>query len=232
MIRRQAALRGAVLAATGGAIAPEALAGAWSQPAGATQSIVSVSREDGDFGESWRIDSFNDYGFGDGWGVTLKAETQIRIDDLYDERSGWRIGAQKAFAIGERGSVSVNVAYLAGESLDGVECEGDGYEVRAAAGTSFSFLGREGFVTVEAGQRNRNDCRRSVLEFASGWEIAPDWSVGVKAWQEGGGETGSAKAELSLQYNLGFARVGAGWRREISGNFKEDGWVVSARFDY
>ena len=67
-----------------------------------------------------------------------------------------------------------------------------------------------------------------MLEVAAGLEFAPSWNLGLKARQDGGSD-GSAKAELNLGYDLGFVGVGVGWRQEISGNFEEKGWIVSAQ---
>lgn len=220
-------VRGALLLATSGSLAPIAHAGAWSLKEGEQQWFATVSRESGDFGQAWRADDVTEMGFGDGWGVNLKLETQIRIGDTYDDRSGTRIGVQKAFAVGERGSIAVQASLLTGESLDGPECEGGGFEARMAAGTSFQVMGREGFVNAEAAQRFRGDCQRTVVEVATGIAFAPSWNFGLKAWQDGG-PGGSTKAELNLAYDFGFMGIGVGWRQEVSGNFEEKGWIVSA----
>lgn len=221
-------LRGVMLLAASSPLAPIAHAGAWSVPEGKQQWYATVSRETGDFGQAWRADDFTEVGVGDGWQVVTKFESQISIGDTYDDRSGFRVGVQKAFAIDDRTSFSLLASYLGGESLDGAECVGGGYEVRAAIGRSFALGDREGYVNVEAGHRARDDCERNVLEVAAGLEFAPSWNLGLKAWQDGGSD-GSAKAELNLGYDLGFVGVGIGWRQEISGNFEEKGWIVSAQ---
>ncbi len=166
-------LRGVVLLATSGSLAPVANAGAWSVPAGEQQWHATVSRETGDFGQAWRADDFTEVGIGDGWQVVTKFESQITIGDTYDDRSGFRLGVQKAFAIDDRTSFSLLASYLGGESLDGAECAGGGYEVRAAIGRSFSLGGREGYLYVEAGHRSREGCERNVFEVATGLEFAP-----------------------------------------------------------
>jgi hypothetical protein len=228
MFPRGALGRGILLVAASGAVAPNAHAGAWTLAEGMQKWFATISREDGDFGQAWRTDDFSELGLGDGWGLTAKFESEIRISDQYDDRSGFRVGLQKAFALGERGSVSVSASVLAGESLDGPECIGEGLEARAAIGTSFNLWGREGFVNVEAGQRSRGGCDRSVVEFSSGYQFARSWTLGLKSWREGGAETGSAKAEVMLAYDFDIVSVGVGWREEISGNFDEKGWVLVA----
>ena len=50
----------------------------------------------------------------------------------------------------------------------------------------------------------------------------------LTAWREGGAETASAKVELMLAYDFEIVAVGVGWREEISGNFDEKGWVLTA----
>lgn len=204
-------------------------AGAWSLPAGSQQWIASVSRETGDFGESWRAEDYTEFGMGDGWAFNAKVESEIRISDIYDDRSGVRLGIQKAFALGERASFSVQASALAGESLDGPECPGGGYEARAAIGTSFVLWGREGYVNAEAGRRERGNCARTSAELALGLSIADDWALGLKAWQDGGGDTGSTKTEVSLTRYFGGIGVGLGWREEVSGNFSQRGWLVTAQ---
>lgn len=220
-------LRGALVLAASSTLAPAAHAGAWSVADGEQKWFATISRETGDFGQAWRADDFTEIGIGDGWQVVTKLETQIRIGDTYDDRSGFRLGVQKAFAIDDRTSFSLLASYLGGESLDGVECAGEGYEVRAAIGTSFSVAGRNGFVNVEAGHRARDACERNVFEAAAGVEVAPSWNLGLKAWQDGGAD-GSTKAEINLTYAFDGLGVGVGWREEVSGNFAEKGWVVSA----
>ena len=198
-------------------------------PAGAHSWLASISRETGDFGEAWRADDFTEIGMGDGWGVNIKVESEIRIGTTYDGRSGARLGIQKAFSLGDRGSIAIQASALLGESLGGVECEGEGYEVRAAIGSSFNLWGQEGFVNLESGHRTRGDCERSVTEAAIGYDFAPGWNLTFKAWTEGGAETGVAKAEASLMRDFWGLGIGVGWREEISGNFEEKGWVVNAR---
>jgi hypothetical protein len=46
--------RGVLLAAAGGAIAPNAHAGAWALADGMQKWFATISREDGDFGQAWR----------------------------------------------------------------------------------------------------------------------------------------------------------------------------------
>lgn len=228
MISNGARWRGILLVAASGAIAPNANAGAWTLAEGVQTWFATISREDGDFGQAWRTDDFGELGLGDGWGLTSKFESEIRIGDTYDDRSGFRIGLQKAFPIGDRASFALSASVLAGESLDGPECVGEGLEARAAIGTSFNWWGREGFVNIEAGQRARGGCERAVVEFSTGYEVAPSWMLGFKSWSEGGAETGSAKAELMLAYDFEVVAVGVGWREEVSGNFDEKGWVLTA----
>jgi len=213
-------------------IAPAAEAGAWSLPEGVQQWLATISRETGDFGEAWRADDFTEFGLGDDWALNFKVESEIRINTTFDDRSGARIGLQKAFPIGERGSIAFLASALVGESLDGIDCEGEGYEVRAAAGTSFNLWGREGFVNAEAGHRARGDCSRDVGELAVGLNFAPDWHVNLKAWSEGGGETGVAKVEASVMHDFWGIGVGIGWREEVSGNFEEKGWVLNGRMRF
>ena len=84
-------------------------------------------------------------------------------------------------------------------------------------------------MNLESGHRTRGDCERSVTEAAVGYDFAPGWNFTVKAWTEGGAETGVAKAEVSLMRDFWGLGIGVGWREEISGNFEEKGWVVNER---
>lgn len=193
------------------------------------QWFATLSRETGDFGETWRADDFTEFGLGDGWGLNLKVESEIRINSTFDDKSGLRLGILKAFPLGDRGSFAITASALGGESLDGIDCQGEGYEVRAALGTSFNAWGHEGFVNVETGHRARKDCERNVAELAIGLDLDPDWQVSLKLWSEGGGETGVAKVEASLMRDFWGVGIGVGWREEISGNFEEKGWVLNGR---
>jgi hypothetical protein len=233
MVGGSASLRWLVVISGVAPLAAPAFAGAWTQKAGESQTISSVSRETGDFGEAWRSDEYLETGFGGGWGFNLKVEGEIRIADTYDDRTAFRAGLQKSFALGERASFSVIASWLGGEALDGPECESDGYEARTALGSSYAIGSREAFVNLEAAWRARGeDCERGVIEAAAGIEFAPRWSVLVKAWHEEGDGALSAKAEASLVHDFGPMAVGLGWREEISGAFEERGWLVTARAAY
>jgi hypothetical protein len=219
------ALRSALILAGVEALSPVAHAGAWALPEGEERWFASVSRESGDFGQAWRTDSYSELGLGDGWAVNGKLESEIRVGTTYDDRSGVRLGVQRAFPIGERGSISIQTSLLAGESLDGPECLGSGYEARAAIGTSFSMLGREGFVNVEAGRRVRDDCERNIFEVATGLELAPSWKLGLKAWQDGSGAASSAKLSFRPPLTLVCVRsVLAGGRKSPGTSAKKGGW--------
>ena len=90
--------------------------------------------------------------------------------------------------------------------------------------------GREGFVNVEAAWRARGEnCERGPVEAAAGLEFAPGWNMLVKTWHEEGDGALSARAEASLSRDFGMFAVGVGWREEISGEFDEKGWIVTAR---
>lgn len=207
-------------------------AGAWSPPAGVGQSITSVSKDEADFGDKWRAEDYFEYGFGAGWGLHFKAEAElattpgvaIRLDDA---QSDYRIGVQKSFAIGERAAVAVQASALAGDALDGLLCGGSGYEARALAGTSFSLLGRSGFVDVEAGYRSRgSQCERVVGEATLGFDLTDNWSVVAKTWGEEGDDVRSQKVEAELYRSFGNFRLGLGYREEVGGRFEEKGVVV------
>ena len=70
------------------------------------------------------------------------------------------------------------------------------------------------------------------MEVATGLEFAPDWNLTLKAWDERGNQSRSAKAEVGLSRDFGMFSVGAGWREEISGEFDEKGWVLMGRASF
>lgn len=209
-------------------LAEPAFAGAWTQPISGSQTISSISREEHSAGETWRADNFGEYGLGGGWGFNMKFETEMRFTTDDDKRLGFHAGVQKSFPIGERASFSMIATYLGGESLDGPDCLGQGYETRAAIGTSFSMGEREGFVNAELGWRARGSCQREVFEVTAGIDIAPSIGLVAKVWNDDSTFAQSTKAETTLLYELAddFA-IGFGWREELSGDFEEQGWVLS-----
>ena len=178
----------------------------------------------------WRTENLTESGIGGGWGLNLKLENEKRLAGPGDDRTGWRLGLQKSFALGDRTSAALIASYIGGDSFDSSFCQGDGVETRAALGTSFQLLGREAFVNAEAGYRTREDqdCERILGEFAFGMDLAPNLSATLKTWAEDGEEGRSAKVEASLLYDFGPLAVGLGWREEVSGAFEEKGWLVSA----
>ena len=121
-------------------------------------------------------------------------------------------------------------SYLGGESLDGPDCDSEGVETRAAIGTSYPVLGREAFVNVEAGFKSRGEtCQHEVYEITAGIDVAPRLGFIAKVWSEDGEFGQSTKTETTLLYDWDDTlAIGLGWREEVSGDFEEQGWVVSA----
>jgi hypothetical protein len=220
-----------MLAASGAALCGEhAFAGAWVQQPGHRQQITDVSRERGDFGETWHTSAFSQYGLSKTWGGTLKVDTQIREDQQYDDRTALQAGVQRAFSFGPRGGMlSLGGSLLAGEALEGPDCRGNGWELRAAYGLSAKVAGHNGYVNVEAAFNERGSaCRRNLVEGAAGIDITPKFHVIVKAWSETGDKARSAKAEAGLLYDISKKySAGLGYRQEISGAFNESGFVAS-----
>lgn len=208
------------------AVAPSADAGAWVPERGDGQMILSLAREAGDFGVTWRADDYLEYGVGGGWALNLKLENQIRTRDGFDDRFGGRVGVQRSFMVGERMSVGVQAALLGGEALEGPVCAGTGVEARAMAGLSFPLGGRDAFVNVEAGVRERDGCSRTLAEVAAGVDLGGDWRALGKAWSENGDRAHSTKAEIGLLRDIGRISLGLGYRAEVSGDFNEDGVVA------
>jgi hypothetical protein len=220
-----------MLAASGAlACAEQAFAGAWVQEPGHRQQITDISRERGDFGETWFTSVFSQYGLGGHWGGTLKVDTQIREDQAYDDRTALSAGLQRAFSFGQRGGVmSLGGSLLAGEALEGPDCRGNGWELRAAYGLSGKVAGHNGYVNVEAAFNERGSaCQRNLVEGAAGIDVTPKVHVIVKAWSETGDKARSAKAEADLLYDINKKySAGLGYRQEISGAFNESGFVAS-----
>jgi hypothetical protein len=50
----------------------------------------------------------------------------------------------------------------------------------------------------------------------------------AKGWTEQGSYADSTKAEAMLLHDFGSLSTGLGWREEVSGEFEEKGWVISA----
>lgn len=144
MVGGRAAARSILLVVGTAPLAQPAHAGASSLAEGMQQRLASVSRESGDFGHAWRAVDDTEYGLVDGWGRNAKVETEICIDTAYDDRSQYRIGLQKAFALSERASFASQASLLGGEVMEGPGRRGEGYETRAAISASFSMFGQEG----------------------------------------------------------------------------------------
>lgn len=218
-----------LLLASGSALcAGEAIAGAWTQAPGHRQTINSISRERGVSGEVWRTDSLGEYGLAKGWGGRLRLESQLTLDEGPGDKLSVEAGLQRAFSLGGRRSVEVSGSLLAGEALEGPDCRGGGYETRLGLGQSFVLGGRDGFVVVEGAFRARGSaCERIVTETAVGSDIGLGFRAIAKAYTEQGDGARSAKVEAMLLYDFGKYSAGFGYRREISGAFKEEGFVVS-----
>lgn len=212
----------------GSLCAERAHAGAWSQEQGKSQSITSLSRDTGEFGKKYRIDTYLDYGFGGGWAVNFKAETELASQSAYEERSGFRVGLQKSFALGQRAAIGLQASLLGGETVDGPICVGDGYETRGMLGSSYSLAGHEGFVNIEAGWRSRGEsCERVLGEAAAGIDLTSRWRAIAKVWGEQGEDGAkSAKVQASLYRDFGAFSLGLGYHEEVSNAFEERGALV------
>jgi hypothetical protein len=117
---------------------------------------------------------------------------------------------------------------LEGEALEGPDCRGNGFATRTARGHSFELGGRDGFVLVEGAFRSRGFAGgRIVTEPAVGSDIGLGFRATARAYTEQGDGARSAKVEAMLLYNFGKYSAGFGYRREVSGAFKEQGLVVS-----
>lgn len=225
---RENLTRWALCAVAGGAMAGEAVAGAWTQQPGERLEISTVSRETGDFGESWTSDLHVEYGFAGGWGANAKIASQFRYGAIEDDRFTMEAGVQRSFALGDRAAFAVKGSVLGAEALDGPDCQGLGYEARAAIGSSRKLIGREAFLNFEVARRERADgCTRALAEVAAGIDLAPKWRTLVKAWREDGDGAQTAKVEAGLFREFGKYSAGLGYRREISGTYEESGVVVS-----
>ncbi|MBK8838524.1 MAG: hypothetical protein IPO30_07440 [Hyphomonadaceae bacterium] len=77
-------------------------------------------------------------------------------------------------------------------------------------------------------RRARGNCDRNAVEVATGLEFAPDWNLIIKAWQEQGGASQSAKAEAGISRDFGFLGVGVAWSEEISANSDCLSWISLA----
>ncbi len=225
-LARALALAVAPLAASVGA--GKASAGAWTPAPGKGLEITSISREVGDFGETWRSDIYSERGFAKGWALQLDVASQIHANDTVDDRTAVSGGVRRSFALGDRSAAAVQVNVLAGEALDGPECTSVGYEVRGALGTSHAIPTGSTFLNVEGGWRNRGDaCSRSVAEVAMGADVGFGFRALGKAWREEGDGARSVKVEGGLYFDYRGYSLGAGYREEVSGDFDEKGWVVS-----
>ncbi len=203
-------------------------AGAWTLAPGTSQGINTLAREVGDFGETWRTDTLGEYGLAKNWGGRLRLENQLRLEESYDDRLSIEAGLQRSFRFGQRGSVSVSASVLAGEALEGPECRGWGYETKVEAGRSFAVGHGSAFVNVETAFRSRGAaCGRIVSGVTAGVDLSKDWWVVGKVFNEQGDGARSTKAEAMLLYDWGKYSYGLGYRREISGAFEEDGWVIA-----
>jgi hypothetical protein len=227
-VKGEKVARWLMLASGSAMCAGEAAAGAWTQPSGHSQSINSVSRERGPSGEIWRTDSLGEYGLAENWGGRLRLESQLTLDEGPGDKLSVEAGIQRAFRLRPRSSLQVSASLLAGEALEGPDCRGGGYETRLGLGQSFALGGREGFVVVEGALRSRGSaCERIVTEAAVGTQLGLGFRTVAKAYTEQGDGARSAKVEAMLLYDYKKYSLGFGYRREISGAFKEEGWVVS-----
>lgn len=216
------------LAVAGGAVGGEASAGAWVQSPGHRLEISTISRETGEFGESWTSDLHVEYGLASGWGINAKIASQFRYGLVEDDRFAVEAGVQRSFALGDRAAFALKGSVLGAEALNGPDCQGVGYEARAALGASRQIFGREAFVNVEAARREREgNCTRDLVEVAAGVDLTPKWRTMVKAWNEEGQRSRTAKVEAGLFRDFDNYSAGLGYRREISGAFEESGIVVS-----
>lgn len=207
-------------------LAPVSYAGAWTQTDGERLEITSVSRETGDFGETWLSELYIEQGVTSRWSVIGKVATQTRFADSgRKERTAGDVGLRRSFELGSRTSLAIQAGVVVGDTLLDENCSGTGYEARLALGRSW---GKTGFVNVEAGMRSRGDaCDRLLSEVSSGVNVSDDWRVLGKVMSDVGKYGHSTKAEATLFREFETFSLGLGYRGEISGKFEESGVVVA-----
>lgn len=217
-----------VLALSGAAIpVGEASASAWARPPGDGQTINTISVERGDFGETWRFDDLIEFGLTEGWEGNLKIDSSYRYHDFVDSRLSLQAGVKRSFAIGERSAVAVQGSILGGQAVQGVACNGLGFETRVAAGTSFDLAGRNAFANVEGALRTRGEgCDRTLAEATLGVDLFGGLSTIAKVWTEQGSGSETVKAEGMLLWTIGGVTLALGYREEVSGAYDEGGLVA------
>ena len=204
----------------------KAFAGAWTQAKGDGYRATSVSRERGDFGESWRHESYLEYGLTPRYTLSGKLETLWRLDAQFSDRTTGELSIRRQLYRTENSVVSIQAGALLGEALEGDTCEGEGGEVRLSYGRNLNLSGKAAYVVVAAAHRKRGTCDRNKVDFAVGVDLSENWNVQVKAFGETGGGD-SLKLETMLSQKIRESYLGIGVREEVGGQFNETGVFVS-----
>lgn len=182
--------------------------------------------------DAYRLDAYGEYGFGDGWTATAKAESIIFDGNEDFNAEGVRATLRKELHRGKRFVLSVEGGVLNGAAFGGAPegCDTTGLEARIGAGWSGGFdLGREWFTFAELARRaHEGGCERDRLELGYGARAFGDVYIVNQLWLErGSDDVRSDKLETAIVWRADFAEVSLGYREEFSGRFEETGVVLA-----
>lgn len=222
-----------------------ALAGAWPEPAGATQAILKYENGRADDGYDASSDRFaiprvkdDDLSLFVERGLTDRLTLQVqagatRGDDGYEQNSGRgpiSAGLRYTFLLTDGGRQVFSL--YAGGTVDGVgrnaeyarpdQGHADG-ELRLLYGRSALVAGREGFVDVEVARLFRSELADEThLDATVGYEARRNWLVLVQSYS-GQADTRPTsarwvKVEAGLVRRIATVwRVQGGWRQTVAG---------------
>lgn len=204
----------------------KANAGAWTQPKGEGYRATMLARERGDFGESWRHESYLEYGLTPKYTISGKLETLWRMDKQFSDRTAGELSLRRQIHRTDTSVISVQLGALLGEALEGDVCEGEGGEVRLSYGRNISLGTKAGYVVVEAAHRRRGACDRNKVDLAFGVDLSEKWNFQAKAFAETGGGD-SLKLDAMISRKMRESYLGIGVREEVGGNFNETSLIMS-----
>ncbi|MEM7766227.1 MAG: hypothetical protein AAF253_01920 [Pseudomonadota bacterium] len=208
-----------------------AQAAPWLRGDGEGYGRVAAAGERVEGIDAQRYDAYGEYGLGEKWTVTAKAELVTFPGNTDFNAEGYRATLRRELFGRGAFVLSAEAGAVYGEAIGGANtgCDTLGGEARLGAGASGEMRGAAWYGYVDVAYREHGQgCQRERVELGFGQEVAPNVYVVSQAFLERGTDDArSDKIETGILYRQGHVDWSLSYRQETSGRFEEEGIIAS-----
>lgn len=208
---------------------PLASAAPWVEQEGWIYSRSSLSYEQLNQVAGWRGDIYFEYGMSEDWTVTGKLETVAYPQNPIEDGDGVRVTVRRALFRSDQLSVTAEFGALQGSAIGGFNgCDAPGLELRGGAARTQKVFGRDTYMFGELVRREHEACRRDRLELGAGARLTHRIWASSQIWLERRNPVAASdKVQFELLWRQQRVDYALGYRRELSGDFSEQGVFVA-----